>query len=341
MSIEKKYSYAYEVLDAFDVDKGYLENEDFNHFRKQNAKKLSALYAISLQRGKSILPLMEGLLLDEEVSHLFIYLSMVESALIQDAISPKKAAGVWQFMPKTARYYKLEVNHENDERYDVRAATLAAITYLQRLKKEFGKWYLAAIAYNCGEGCLKKAIQKANSDALDVLLDTNEKFLPKETREYIEKILLLAMIGEEKGQDSFVTPTQELIEVKIDSHTSLLKLATILNMDKKELSKLNVDTHLNIRKNKHKKMKVIIPLEKIYLFYLKYKLKKHSINYDYLISHCVRLGETLESIAEKYASTVEEIKEVNHLSKNDLEVDCMLIIPVSQTFFNKIWGNQH
>ena len=47
-----------------------------------------------------------------------------------------------------------------------------------------GKWYLAVMAYNCGEGRIADAIQKAGSDDLSILIDDGAKYLPSETREY-------------------------------------------------------------------------------------------------------------------------------------------------------------
>ena len=57
-----------------------------------------------------------------------------------------------------------------------------------------GKWYLAAIAYNCGDGRLKRAIQEAGSDSLRVLLDPDAKFIPLESRMYIRKILSVSLL---------------------------------------------------------------------------------------------------------------------------------------------------
>ena len=162
-SLESRYpSYSY-VFSEFDVDDDYLYNDEFIDFVKANESKLKRFYRHSLRRGKSLLPIMQGKLLEDSVSDLFIYLSMVESGFLTNAISPKKAAGLWQFMPNTAKQYNLEKYNNYDERYDTVSATKAAIKYLDKLHKQFGKWYLAAMAYNCGEGRLTKAIKKAGS----------------------------------------------------------------------------------------------------------------------------------------------------------------------------------
>jgi len=76
---------------------------------------------------------------------------------------------------------------------------LTALTrHLSYLHKRFGKWYLAAIAYNCGGGKLNRAIKKAHTDKLSVLLDTKKRYIPKESRFYIRKIIALAFLGSDE-----------------------------------------------------------------------------------------------------------------------------------------------
>ena len=161
LSITDKYpSYAY-VFAEFGVDESYIYDRDFEQFVLQNEKKIKAFYKRSLSRGKDLLPMMKGYLMDDGLSDLFIYLSMIESGFSPAIVSPKKAVGLWQFMPATAKHYNLSVYNTFDERYDPISSTNAAINYLNKLHRQFGKWYLAAIAYNCGEGRLEKAIKKS------------------------------------------------------------------------------------------------------------------------------------------------------------------------------------
>ena len=61
-----------------------------------------------------------------------LYLACIESWLNPRAYSPAKAAGIWQFMPATAKQYGLEVTDEVDERYNLEKATAAACRYLKR-----------------------------------------------------------------------------------------------------------------------------------------------------------------------------------------------------------------
>jgi membrane-bound lytic murein transglycosylase D len=340
LSIESKYpSYSY-VFHEFDVDESYLYNDNFASFVSRHEKNLKRFYKHSLHRGQEILPMMQGLLVDDGVSDLFIYLSMVESGYSLDAVSPKKAVGLWQFMPETAKDYNLEVYNSYDERYDMVSATSAAIKYLNKLHKQFGKWYLAAMAYNCGEGCLNRAIKRAGTDEISVLTDDNLKYLPRETRQYIKKILLLAMIGENitLGLDDKHDVSQNaLIQVEVHSGTSLKEIALLLKMEEKKLIRLNKSLKDGIVPSDKPLHKITIPIEKMYAFYLRYEQPVIPISYkSHMISHNVSLGETLEAIAKQYEADKEEIKRSNHLTDDFLLVDSLLVIPVTQNVFEKM-----
>jgi len=339
-SLEEKYpSYSY-VFHEFDVDESYLYDDDFTSFVSVHEKSLKHFYRNSLYRGKEILPMMQGLLLDDGVSDLFIYLSMVESGFSLDAVSPKRAAGLWQFMPATAKAYDLSVYHGYDERYDMVSATSAAIRYLNKLHKQFGKWYLAAMAYNCGEGCLERAIKRARTDELSVLTDDDLKYLPSETREYIKKLLLLAMIGENVTLGFNATQDEvknALVQVEVVAGTSLKEIAALLKIPKEKLLGLNRGILNGIVPSDKPTYKITIPLEKIYAFYLRYEQPiKPMVYKSHMIPHIVSLGETLEEIAKQYEADAEEIKRSNHLKDDFLVVDSLLVIPVTQNVFETL-----
>lgn len=93
----------------------------------------------------------------------FKYIPLVESGFCV-SVSPRGAAGIWQFMPGTARTYGLKVGHGKDERMDLRKSTIAACKYILELHGIFKSWTLAAAAYNNGEIQLAHAINKQNED---------------------------------------------------------------------------------------------------------------------------------------------------------------------------------
>lgn len=73
---------------------------------------------------------------------------------------PQKGAGIWAFIPETARHYDLEVTDQKDDRYNEILETDAAIKYLKKLHGQFQDWRLAIKAYNEGETQVEKLIQE-------------------------------------------------------------------------------------------------------------------------------------------------------------------------------------
>jgi len=113
-------------------------------------------------------------------------LPFIESAFNPQAVSSAKAAGMWQFMPATGKYFDLKQNAFRDDRRDVLASTRAALDYLQKLHGMFGDWHLALAAYNWGEGSVGRAIARNKKAGLGTgYSDLN---MPAETRLYVPKL---------------------------------------------------------------------------------------------------------------------------------------------------------
>ena len=113
-------------------------------------------------------------------------LPFIESAFNPQAVSSAKAAGMWQFMPATGKYFDLKQNAFRDDRRDVLASTRAALDYLQKLHGMFGDWHLALAAYNWGEGSVGRAIARNQKAGLGTgYMDLN---MPAETRLYVPKL---------------------------------------------------------------------------------------------------------------------------------------------------------
>ncbi len=119
-------------------------------------------------------------------------LPIIESAFNPQAYSRAKAAGMWQFIPSTGKNFGLKQDWMADNRRDVLLSTHAALDYLQKLYGMFNSWELAFAAYNCGEGCVARAIQKNQRKGLPT--DFLSLKLPPETRQYVPKLLAVKNI---------------------------------------------------------------------------------------------------------------------------------------------------
>ena len=134
-------------------------------------------------------------------------LPFVESAFVTHAKSSAKAVGLWQFMPATGKDFRLTQNVFRDERRDVVQSTDAALDYLQRLYGQFGSWELALAAYNWGTGNIMKA-QKKNI-AAGLPTDYESLTLPKETRQYVPKLMAYRQIVLDPSAYGIVLPELE------------------------------------------------------------------------------------------------------------------------------------
>ena len=337
--VEKYPAYTY-VFSEFSVDESYIYDESFEKFVLKNEKKIKLFHTRSLERGDYLIPMVKNHLMYDGLSDLLIYISMVESGFSEDIVSAKKAVGLWQFMRATAKDYKLSTDECFDERCDPVSSTKAAMEHLRRLHKKFGKWYLAVMAYNCGEGRLAKAIKNAGSDELYILIDNRDKYLPKETREYIRKILLVAMIGESEILDfpvNSVNVDSGVYEVEVGAGTKLKEISTMLDMEFDILCKLN-KKYKNATIPKSKTVyTIMIPEDKMMTFYMKYETKEGKKRVKpYFLSHYVVMGDTLETLAKKFNSSAEEIKMANKLKDDALTLDVLLLIPVSEDLYEEV-----
>ncbi len=165
-------------------------------------------------------------------------LPIVESAYQPTALSPKSAAGIWQFIPSTGREYGLEQNGDYDGRLDITSSTDAAIRFLSGLNYHFkGDWLLSLAAYNCGQGTVDAAISRNQAEGLDT--DFWSLDLPAETQDYVPRLLALSAIFSNPGSYGLkLRPIKNepyFIKVKIDRENDIKHLA---QKDLKTVAKL-------------------------------------------------------------------------------------------------------
>src|SRR5690606_13336536 len=131
-----------------------------------------------------------------------IYLSMIESVFNPRAYSRARAVGPWQFIEGTGKRYGLRVNYWIDERKDIIKSTHAAAKYLKELYQIFGSWYLAAAAYNAGEGTVLNAIRRDRTRNFWQLA-RQEKNFRSETQNYVPKMIAAALLAKSPEKYGF------------------------------------------------------------------------------------------------------------------------------------------
>ena len=98
-----------------------------------------------------------------------VRLPHVESSFNYASRSSKGAAGIWQFMPRTGRAYKLRVGRNVDERLDPIAATDGAARYLKDAYRKLGNWPLAITSYNHGQAGMARAKRRHGPNLLTII----------------------------------------------------------------------------------------------------------------------------------------------------------------------------
>jgi membrane-bound lytic murein transglycosylase D len=157
--------------------------------------------ATTLDRMEKYVPMIERKLEARGMPKELVYLALIESGGNAKAKSPVGARGLWQFMAPTAKQYGLS----SSERLDPEKSTDAALDYLSDLHDRFGSWYLAAAAYNTGQGRVSKVLRQVTGKSKG----TDEDFyriagrLPKETRDYVPKLVAVARIATEPAKSGF------------------------------------------------------------------------------------------------------------------------------------------
>lgn len=324
---------AIEVLQAFDIEPSFLHDAKLQEIIVQKREEKVVHFFSAMEQAYQFMPNMKMMLSKENLPSQFLFLAMAESGFSTKAYSKKRASGIWQFMTYTGQLYGLRIDDYVDERRDLLKSTQSAIVYIHHLHNKFGKWYLAALAYNCGEGRLSRAIKRAKSDELSVLLDEKKRYLPRESRRYIRKICALAIIG---NDERYLTNNQygyllnragasSIVSVEVSQGDSLKRIAKTLNVDMKVLKNLNRQLNYDFIPPDSKPYTIYIPYTSLRQFKQQYSAAHLSTIYKI---HRVTSGDNLSYLGKKYHIPYKLIKDFNHLKSDRLSIKQKLIIPV-------------
>lgn len=186
-------------------------------------------------------PIMGKILEEQGLPRDLIFLAMAESGFQNHAKSWARAVGPWQFMPFTGKRYGLKIDWYVDERRDPIKATIAAAAYLKDLYKLFGNWELAAAGYNAGEGKIRRAIRRYKTQNFWEI--KQGRYLKRETKNYVPKIMALAIIGKNLKsfgfEDIVFHEPLDFEEIEIAGGTDLMVVAEKVGIGFDEIQRLN------------------------------------------------------------------------------------------------------
>jgi len=323
-----------EILESFDIEASFLYDSVLNKMKNSKITTYKEKrFFKAMDDAYLFIPAIKNVLAQYDIPAEFLFLAMAESHFSNRAYSKKRASGLWQFMPLTGKMYGLKIDEYVDERRDFIKSTKAAAKYLSYLHTKFGKWYLAAIAYNCGEGRLAKGIKRAKTDELSALLDPKKKYIPRESRIYIRKIVSLAMMGNDE-QFLLKSEYEHLLNranaysvstIKLPRGESLKRVAKLIGIPINDLKSLN----------RHLKYDFVPPYKNGYDIYIPYiklsefkqKYFKEKIQNIYRV-HKIRRGDNLSAIGHRYGVPYRVIMDFNRLKNTRLKLNQKLIIPI-------------
>lgn len=279
--------------------------------------------------GKHYFPIYESVLKQAGVPEEVKYLSLVESSLDAHLVSRSGAVGPWQFMHITAKEYNLEMSTYLDERKDAYSSSYAVSQYLLDAYNQFGDWLLALASYNCGRGCVQRAIAK--SGFAQPTFWELAPFLPQETRNYIPKYIAMTYVLSDPDFYDIKAESTELglahKVVFISKTIDIDNVANAIGMTSADLKKYNPAYKRNLVNGSVEKPKrLLLPLTSNTndsLLYLALNDAKpildsktrevERIADGKVTKYKVRGGETLASISTKFGVSVQNLKAWNSL----------------------------
>lgn len=281
-----------------------------------------------LSRSTRYIPIFREIMKEHGLPQDTVYLSMIESGFNMRAFSRAKASGPWQFMSYTGKRFGLKLDSWIDDRRDWIKSTHAAARYLKELHQQLGHWYLAWAGYNAGGGKMSRAINKY--DSRDFWELTKGRFLHPETKNYVPKLIAAAIVAKSPRRFGFTDiEWQRPFEfelVTVDGGLDLRHLAGAAGVDHETLLEMNPALKYGITPP-GTKWELRIPKGNKARFLAQLPSAQPKTKYGYKL-HLARRGETLTGIAAGYGSSVELIREYNHLGPdNRLRRGIELLVP--------------
>lgn len=184
--------------------------------QKYISRYLKAPGMISDVRGRAqyYFPIIEKILEKNGIPQELKYLTLVESKLDPKVVSPRGAAGLWQFMPASGKAFGMQRTAYVDDRLDTYRSTEAACKLLKRLYGMYGDWAIVIAAYNCGSGTIRGAIKAAGGKKNFWAI---YPYLPKQTRVYMPIFVAYNYVLE--YADEYNIPVATISNMPVESDT--------------------------------------------------------------------------------------------------------------------------
>lgn len=296
-------------------------------------------FAAGVEVSRRYLPEMEGIFRREGLPIELTRLPLVESCFNVRAYSKVGAAGIWQFMPATARLY-MRVDRAVDERRDPIVSTRAAAEYLRANYEVLGNWPLAISAYNHGRAGMANAVAAVgSSDLVQIIHNYHGPAFKFASRNFYAEFL--GALDVERNFTKYFgalypAHPQRTDSVIIPNHVTLKTVAQASKAEVDTLVDLNPALTHDVISGKlrvPKGYRLRLPAGSAAGFKVRYaslstqeKPKTPKVR-D--VAHRVKAGQTLAGIAKHYRTTVAAIRRRNNLRATQLRAGQSLKIPTT------------
>jgi membrane-bound lytic murein transglycosylase D len=324
--------------------------------RIRGQRGLRERFARGIEIGHAYFPHMEAIFRVEGVPPEITRLPLVESCFNVAAYSKVGAAGVWQFMPGTARHF-MRVDGLVDERLDPIIAARAAARFLRRSYERLGTWPLAITSYNHGPSGIARAVRDTGTtDIATIIRNYKGPAFKFASRNFYPEFL--AALHVERNHEKYfgglrLDPPLAADTVYLNRHTSIAAISRCAGAEPWQLADLNPSLLPVVHSGRQPippGVELRVPRGARDRFHRCYtslppasrqmaarrdassskraagtrakKRPKHVV-------HKVRPGQTLAQIAARYGCSVEQLRRGNRLKGNTIRSGQVLRIPTS------------
>jgi len=284
------------------------------------------------------LPHMEEIFRQEGMPTQLTRLPFVESSFNLEAYSKVAAAGIWQFMPSSARIYGLRNNEIVDDRRDPWLATRAAARHLKDDYAMLQDWGLAVTAYNHGRNGMRRAVQSVGGGGIDKIVKRyNGKRFGFASRNFYTSFM--GAVDVEANQRKYFGTLQREAPLKFEivrprHYVAFSTLARLSGLNTTQFAELNPAFLTPVREGKMRvppQYAIRVPAGRKAYFERKYASlgsnDLHRSQRHYYIHHRVRRGETVSTIASRYGSSTSAVMSANGLRNSRIRIGQVLKVP--------------
>lgn len=298
-------------------------------------------FKAGLERASAYLPHLESIFESAGIPKEIARLTFVESMFQINARSHVGASGPYQFMPATAKHYRLRMNHWVDERLDPFIAAKAATRLLSHAHRTLSSWPLAINAYNAGTRRMSRAVKKIRTrNIAEIIHRYEDRAYGFASRNFYPEFLAALEVSE-YWRNYFPSlnwhPPMKYVEIQLKQSVSPWDLAAALGMDVQLLKEYNPAYKSHVFQNGGSlpaRYTLRFPGSDSGIYQLALN-EIYSEQKQQPKRHIVQKGETLYQIALRYGTSVSLIQSHNQLATSRIYPGQMLAIPAEAALVMK------